>query len=271
MSSLLKLPRSLTYFLLLLILPTAFADPATLEFTNCSQSSTPSQQLNITNVYAQILPSDTSGMYMNLTMIGESTQEIIGFSNTSSSLCMSHSPFSDFGILKFNLATLFTTTSVLTLTAWSNGTYLCTTLRPPSPLPALASNTSTYCPISPGPFAVSLTVPLGNHRALTTLTTQVRAVDPYTNELFCLDISTTPLDPTPHSPYGQARIILWTTVALTIGYWVVVGIARIISAWGRGTTEKGPWARARSAGFILASAISGERLAASPALMRFCT
>ncbi|KAF8343734.1 hypothetical protein F5887DRAFT_1272420 [Amanita rubescens] len=243
MSSLFNLPRSLTYFLLLLILPTTFADPATLEFTNCSQSSSSSQPLNITNVYAQILPSDTLGAYMNLTMIGESSQEIVGFSNTSSSL-----------------STLFTTTSVLTLTAWSNGSYLCASLRPPSPLPDLASNASTYCPISPGPFAVSLTVPLGNHRALTTLTTQVRA----TYQL-------TPLNPIPHSPYGQARIILWTTIALTTGYWVVIGVARIISAWGRGTTEKGPWARARSAGFILASAISGERLAASPALMRFCT
>lgn len=114
-------------------------------------------------------------------------------------------------------------------------------------------------------------MPLGHHRALTTLSTQLRAVDPFTNELFCLDILTTPLDPSLDSPYGQAKIILWATVALTIGYWVVVGIARIVSAWGRGITQKGLRARARSAGFILASAISGERLAASPALKRFCT
>jgi len=97
MSSLINLPRSLAYFLLLLILPTTFADPATLEFTNCSQSSSTSQQFNITNVYAQILPSDTFSTYMNVTLIGESAQEIVGFSNTSSSLCMSHSPSSDFG------------------------------------------------------------------------------------------------------------------------------------------------------------------------------
>lgn len=273
MSSLLNLPSTLTYFLFLLLLPHAFADPATLDFTNCSQSAksaNSTQQLNITNVYAQILPSDVFGTYMNLTLIGESAQEIAGFSNTSNSLCVLHAPLTIL-VLTANLATLFTTTSILTLTAWSNETYLCTTLRPPSPLPALASNATSYCPIGPGPFAFALTIPLGGHRALTTLTTQVRAVDPYTNELFCIDVSTTPLQPTPHSPYGQAKIILWTTAALTIGYWIVVGIARVISAWGRGITEKGLWARARSAGFILASAISGERLAASPALMRFCT
>ncbi|KAK2465977.1 hypothetical protein APHAL10511_001618 [Amanita phalloides] len=251
----LSLPRSLKFFLFLLILPGAFADPATLNFTTCSgQSSNVTQQLNITSVYAQALPNDVGGKYLNLTVIGDSSQTIIGFSNSSNSL-----------------TTLFTTTSILTLNAWTNGTYLCTTLRPPSPLPDLASNATTYCPIDPGPFAFSLTVPLGNHRALTTLTTQVRAVDPFANNLFCLDVATTLLDPTPDSPYGQARSIFWTTVALTIGYWIVVGIARIISAWGRGITEKGLWARARSAGFILASAISGERLAASPALMRFCT
>ncbi|KAE9384525.1 hypothetical protein BT96DRAFT_1097807 [Gymnopus androsaceus JB14] len=35
--------------------------------------------------------------------------------------------------------------------------------------------------------------------------------------------------------------------------------------------DRDPWARAQSAGYILASAISGERLATSPALLRFCT
>lgn len=116
-----------------------------------------------------------------------------------------------------------------------------------------------------------MTVPLGSRRHLTTLSTRLRAVDPFTNELFCLDVPTTPLDPDMGSPYGRAEIILWATVALTLGYWAVVGVARVVSAWGRGIADKGLWARARSGGFILASAISGERLAASPALMRFCS
>ena len=130
-----------------------------------------------------------------------------------------------------------------------------------------------FCPIPAGPFALSSAIPWGKHRALTTLTTRLRAVDPFSNELVCIDIYTTPLDPRPGLPYGRADVIFWGTVTLAIAYWAVVGIARIVSAWGRGITrhDRGLWSRAQSAGFILASAISGERLATSPALMRFCT
>jgi hypothetical protein len=164
---------------------------------------------------------------------------------------------------------------VLTLSAWSNSSYLCTALRPPSPLPTLNSSNAAeaFCPIPLGPFAFASIIPWGNNRALTTLDTRLRAVDPFSNELVCIDVYTTPVDPEPGSPYGRANIILWGTAALAIAYWVVVGIARIVSAWGRGITrhDRGIWSRAQSAGFILASAISGERLSTSPALLRFCT
>ena len=162
---------------------------------------------------------------------------------------------------------------MLTLSIWSNSTYLCQNLRPPSPLPPIVSSDNTYCPVAAGPFAFSTTIPWGKNRELTTLITRLRAVDPFGNELVCLDMYTTPLDPRPDSPYGKANIIFWSTVALAAAYWIVIGIARIASAWNRGITRPGGgvWSRAQSAGFILASAISGERLATSPALMRFCT
>ena len=161
---------------------------------------------------------------------------------------------------------------MLTLDIWSNSSYLCQNLRPPSPLPSVTSTDGTYCPVEAGPFAFSSTIPLGNNRELTTLITQLRAVDPSGLELVCLDMFTTPLNPQPHSLYGKADVIFWSTVALTLAYWVVIGIARIASAWGRGITRpgRGIWSRAQSAGFILASAVSGERLATSPALMHFC-
>lgn len=88
-----------------------------------------------------------------------------------------------------------------------------------------------------------------------------------------MNLNTTILEPGVNGDvYGHANIIFWITVALAIGYWLVVGIARLVSAWGRGSTRMGTglWARVESAGFILASAISGERLANSPALMRYC-
>ena len=89
-------------------------------------------------------------------------------------------------------------------------------------------------------------------------------------------MNTTILDPSSGSPgsvYGHADIIFWSTVGLAIGYWVVVGIARLVAAWGRGSSRGGNGflARVEGAGFILASALSGERFASSPALMRFCT
>lgn len=106
------------------------------------------------------------------------------------------------------------------------------------------------------------------------MNTQLRALDTNEQEILCVNVATTPLDPGPlNSPYGSAHTIFWATVGLAIAYWLIVGIARITAAWGRGLSRPGPgiWHRVQSAGFILASAISGERLATCPALMRFCT
>ncbi|KAL0574202.1 hypothetical protein V5O48_007743, partial [Marasmius crinis-equi] len=97
--------------------------------------------------------------------------------------------------------------------------------------------------------------------------------DPFSQQLICLDVQTTPLKPDGEEPYGKAVAIFWASVALALAYWLEVGIARIVSAWNRGITrpDKGLWERAQSAGYILASAISGERFAVTPALLRFCT
>lgn len=90
MSPLLTLPHSLFLSLLFLFLPQVLGDPATVGFSDCfDQSANVSQKLNITTIYAQILPNDTWGQYLNLTLLGESSTGIVGFSNSSSSLCMS--------------------------------------------------------------------------------------------------------------------------------------------------------------------------------------
>ncbi|RXW25178.1 hypothetical protein EST38_g690 [Candolleomyces aberdarensis] len=216
----------------------------------------PQNKLSVSTVYAQVLSDEQHGTVLNLTVFGSSPSQIIGLTNSSGSL-----------------ATLFTTTSILTLNAWRSSEYLCENLRPPSPLPTLATPNTTYCPIAAGPFAFSSRIPWGNDRELTTLHTQLRAVDPFGAELVCVDVDTTPLDPNPHTIYGMANIILWSTVGLAVAYWLLVGLARISAAWKRGLSRsgKGLWPKAQSAGFILASAVSGERLANAPALLRFCT
>lgn len=164
-------------------------------------------------------------------------------------------------------------TTTLTINTYSYGYFLCDVIRPPSPIPSLNYSNSTYCPIQAGPYAFTVSMPLNSKNYLTTMNTQLRALDPNEQEILCLTVATTPLDPGPlSSPYGSAHIIFWATIGLSIAYWLIVGIARVTAAWGRGLSRPGPgvWYRVQTAGFILASAISGERLATSPALIRFC-
>ncbi|KAK0190459.1 hypothetical protein F5146DRAFT_1044297 [Armillaria mellea] len=244
---------------LLLILPVVFCTPADLTFNDCfSPNANVSSKLTVSNVYAQVLHNATLSNYLDLVVIGETPVQIIGRSDSS-----------------LNLATLFTSTSILTLSAWSSSSYLCTNIHSPDSELSVANDTNDdyYCPIPAGPFALSAQIPWGSARSLTTLTTRLRAVDTFSNEMLCIEVETTPLDPTDNEPYGAAVAIFWGSVALAIAYWVVVGIARIVSAWNRGISRpgKGLWERVQSAGFILASAMSGERFATSPALLRFST
>ncbi|KZT29427.1 hypothetical protein NEOLEDRAFT_1238857 [Neolentinus lepideus HHB14362 ss-1] len=244
-------------FVLSLLFSLVSAEVATVPFHDCFTGNV-SAKLNVSMVYAQILHNDSLGKYLNITVLGESAQNISGRADGSN-----------------NLATLFTDTEMLTFAVFDNSSYLCSTLQPPSPLYDQNNSYDRYCPLPAGPFALSTTVAL-NHQSyeLVTLDTRIKAVDPFSNEILCVDVYVTPIAPgLLNSVYGHAAIVFWCTVALTIAYWVVVGLARIVSARGRGASRMGPglWSRVESAGFILASAISGERLAKSPALMRFGT
>ncbi|TBU33070.1 hypothetical protein BD311DRAFT_652998 [Dichomitus squalens] len=237
------------------------AQPATVQFSDCFSSPNISQKLDVSTVYAQYFPKSSNGPYINFTVIGTSPQQIVSASNGTNPVA----------------TTLFTTTEVLTFPQPNNhgNSFFCATLRPASPLPE-ADPSGSFCPLDPGPFAFSSSVQVQPGSALLTLDTRLRALDPFQTELLCLDVNTTILDPSsggPDSVYGHANIIFWSTVGLAIGYWVVVGIARLVAAWGRGSSRGGNGflARVEGAGFVLASALSGERFASSPALMRFCT
>lgn len=181
---------------------------------------------------------------------------------------------------------MFINTTVLTFDVFNDTSFFCYNVRPQSPLPyPLLPNVNdsnylnanaTYCPVSAGPIAFSVSVPLDHSYELTTLTTQIRVVDTSSPpvELACLDINTSPMpvaDPVSNR-FGVLMVVFWFTVGLTILYWAVLGMARISAAWRRGGGRRGGigWSDVRWAGTVLASAISGERLAASPALLRFC-
>ena len=162
---------------------------------------------------------------------------------------------------------------------YDNSSFVCSTLRPPSPLPAFNNNTF-YCPISPGPIAFSSSIPIQKAPNIFTLSNQLRIVDTSEPavELCCIDVAATPLNleddglSSSTNFYGHTIIIFWVSVALVIAYWILTGLARISAAWGRAGLKAGDtsWYKFRGLGFILASAISGESLASVPALMRFC-
>jgi hypothetical protein len=61
------------------------AQPATLQFNDCF-SGDPAVRLNVSNVYAQLLHADQHESFLNLTVFGKTSEEIIGLSNSSSSL-----------------------------------------------------------------------------------------------------------------------------------------------------------------------------------------
>ncbi|KZT71554.1 hypothetical protein DAEQUDRAFT_763781 [Daedalea quercina L-15889] len=240
----------------------SYAHPAQLQYQDCYYQSNTSLKVDISTVYAQVLDdASAGGKYLNFTVLGETPKSIMKSSAVNGSDASAVA------------TTLFTVTEELTFQVWNNNSFFCSTLRPPTDQLGNATQ-GDYCPFPAGPFGLATTVRLPTDYELATFQTRLYALDPDQNLLFCMNLNTTILDPGVNgSVYGHATIIFWISVALAIGYWIVVGIARLVSAWGRGSTRMGTglWARVESAGFVLASAISGERLANSPALMRYCT
>jgi hypothetical protein len=105
-----------------------------------------------------------------------------------------------------------------------------------------------------------------------TLITQIRIVDSSSpaHELTCLEVAATPAF---HgkSIYGPWSGIVWATIALTMAYWAITGLGHISAAWDRGLGRSGNklWMKIQRMGFVIASALSGEKFSVSPALLRY--
>ncbi len=170
---------------------------------------------------------------------------------------------------------MFTSTNYLTYSIFDNSSALCASFRPPSPLPALAPNVTDYCPVLAGSLAFGLTIPLSEPFSLKTLVTQIRLVDTSNpaHELTCLEVAATPMYTDTEMIHGPWSGIFWGTIVLTVVFWVTTGIGRISAAWDRGLGRSGNmwWMKIERTGFILASALSGEKFSVSPALLRFGT
>jgi hypothetical protein len=251
------------------------AEPASIsQFRDCfsGNDTARAQKLNVSTVYAQILnPDSDDDRRLNLTVVGDSGQVIVGQAglNLGKPVRMVNTVHS----LTVSIATLFVNSEILTFDVYQTSQSFCKTLRAPTFNASARDNVTDYCPIGPGPFALSSYIPLKQSYELVTIDTRLRGVDPYTDEIFCVDIPVTPLTPgVMGSVYGHAVLIMWCSIALAIAYWAVVGLARIVGAWDRGQSRvgQGLWSRIEGSGYVVASAISGERFASSPSLMRFC-
>lgn len=68
---------------LLCLLHLTNAQPATLSFSDCASGEIPSQQINISSVYGQIITDDSLGKHLNLTLVGASGAAIIPISTVT--------------------------------------------------------------------------------------------------------------------------------------------------------------------------------------------
>ncbi|KAH7105627.1 hypothetical protein BKA62DRAFT_826886 [Auriculariales sp. MPI-PUGE-AT-0066] len=249
--------------LILLLAPDQVNAITALQFSSCTADSdalAPGAQITVTDVFGQL----TTDNHLALDVLATTPVLFNGFSNETE-----------------RLATLFTTASVLTFDIWSQPSCFCQSIRPPSPLPQPTNSTPcsndalTYCPLKAGPFAFSVDIPLDADYALMTIQTRLRILDVSVPalQLACIDVAATPLYPNAVSRYGNANFGLWISVALFLAYLVIIVVARIASAWGRGPVRAGStfWSRMQRTGFICISALSGERFAVAPALLRYCT
>ncbi|RSH82219.1 hypothetical protein EHS25_005929 [Saitozyma podzolica] len=233
--------------------------------------------LNITGVYAELvsaqeaakigLQQGTQGV-LRVDLIGVTGEELVGYDNTTN-----------------KLATLFSTTTVGSISVYSSTSWLCNSVFPSNLTEPYYPFNTTYCPLPAGPFAINLTIPLYRSYGLTTLSTEVRIVDTSlsANTIACVDI-----DVTPYNRDGwYYELFLWLPVAIAVGFWATSWTARFTAGWivGSGVagyeTKEGSAtrivaankreARMRKWGTMIVSGLSGERLSVSGGLLRFVT
>lgn len=264
--------------------------------------------LNVTGVYAELvsaqeaakigLEQGTQGV-LRVDLIGVTGEEVVGYDNTTNKLgeCVSakwkrlswgraqmtpgvNPPLPS---LTLPLATLFSTTTVGSISVYSSTSWLCNSVFPANLTEPYYPFNTTYCPLPAGPFAINLTIPLYRSYGLTTLSTEVRIVDTSlsANTIACIDI-----DVTPYNRDGwYYELFLWLPVAVAIGFWATSWTARFTAGWivGSGVagyeTKEGSAtrivaankreARMRKWGTMIVSGLSGERLSVSGGLLRF--
>lgn len=253
------------------LLPQSSATIFTPKWSNCLGSYQPvapqQYQLLVDNVLATLVPGRQAARQnlvgdhddvLRIDILGRALTNLKGYNETSQ-----------------KLATLFTTTTEAGIMQYTSTSYACNSLWPAN---ASAPNDgpNNFCPIDigfpTGAYGINVSVPLYNIHALTTLRTEIHVVDASDPalSLLCLQVSVVPYEENSW-PY---QVFLWVPAAIAIAYWIVTWSARFAAGWVIGLDRNDQAQREAHMlkwGTMLISGLSGERLGASAALLRFVT
>ncbi|CAO1620709.1 unnamed protein product [Parajaminaea phylloscopi] len=241
-------------------------------FSGCSDDSLdlvePQYRINISAVYSQFDPAQAAPHLSSDTSYTEGVLRIAGIGAIASQAQ---------GASNGTFSAIQVQSRFLTFNIFSNLTYLCDELAPTRPDPANLLIGHTSCLYGPGTVGFGVSIPLNSTWPMGTIWTRVLLIDSSKPALAvsCIDV--------PVSRYDPARwywtLYLWLPLALFIGFFVTVALARVITA--AATRSRAFKHRARegsSPSFlrdhinpIIISALSGQGMVLSPALLRYAT
>ncbi|GAC96401.1 integral membrane protein [Pseudozyma hubeiensis SY62] len=180
------------------------------------------------------------------------------------------------------LSTLSVETQFLTFSVFGNDSYLCDSLYPVAPDPNGTVINGVViqpagCLYGPGQVSLGVGIPLNDTYTLGTLWTRIRLSDTSSPplDIACIEVYANPYD----REKWYWKLIFWFPVALAIGFLVVIALARTFCAiTSRARAFKNKAREGSQPNIIkdtiaptLVSALSGQKLALSAALLRFAT
>lgn len=182
-----------------------------------------------------------------------------------------------FGAANETFAAIQVSSRFLTFDIFSNLTFLCDSVVPTGDDANTQLTAHASCTYGPGTVAFGVDVPVNATYELGTIETRVLLIDTSHPPLSiaCVDV--------PFSPYDEDAwywdLMFWLPVALFIAYFTTVSLARAITAaTTRSRAFRNRAREGRAPSFlrdhlnpIIISAISGQGMVLSPALLRFAT
>ena len=251
-------------------------------FTGCPADQVnyvdPAYRLNISAVYTQFDPDLNSQAHLaQQNQYSSGVLRIVAVGATDSVASSVNA-----NVNPQLLSTLSVQTQFLTFSVFRNDSYLCDSLYPVAPDPNGTVVNGVViepagCLYGPGQVSLGVGIPLNDTYTLGTLWTRIRLSDTSSPalDIACIEVYASPYD----NGKWYWNLIFWFPIALTIGYFVVIVLARLFCALtSRARAFKNKAREGSQPNIIndtiaptLVSALSGQKLALSAALLRFAT